>query len=241
MAQIKINTSQNVEIGYSLANLLSRIVAQIIDFAVIISYLFLIFWFLNYLNIFSDVVMYIVFLPVAFYSFLMESLFQGQSVGKMLLKIKVVKLDGTQAGLLSYFIRWIFRFADIFIGNGIIGILLIAASKHSQRLGDLAANTVVVNLNRKQDFKYSIFQSLDDDYQLQFPEVKHLSEEDIKTITDVLKFHDKERSSSSKILLQKTKNAILAKMGTESNMSEHKFLNTIVKDYNYFITYVKDM
>ena len=51
----------------------------------------------------------ILYLPFFFYDFLCEIFLNGQSIGKKILKIKVVKIDGTQPGLGSYFLRWIYK------------------------------------------------------------------------------------------------------------------------------------
>ncbi len=233
MAQININTSQNVEINYSTASILARIVSQLMDYIVIAAYGMIVFFIVKYISV-SDYVVYPLFIPVLFYSFIMESLFQGQSVGKMILKLKVVKLDGTQAGLLSYFIRWIFRIIDI-TGYGAVAIISIAVSKKGQRLGDIAAGTTVVNLRKKQDFSYSVFQVLDEDYTLQIAEVEKLSEKDIKTIVMVIKNYKSNYSISSRNLLMKTKDAVQTKMGITSNLPAYKFLTTVVKDYNYLV------
>ncbi len=233
MAQININTSQNVEINYAIASIMGRIVAQLIDFFIITAYIILMILLQSYVSI-HDGILIIIMLPALLYSLIMESLFQGQSVGKMILKIKVVKLDGTQAGLLSYFIRWIFRLIDI-TAYGTVAIISIAVSKKGQRLGDIAAGTIVVNLKKKQDFKYSIFQALDEDYKLQIAEVEKLSEENIQTIIKVLKYYDSSPSIKSRKLLIKTKKALQTKMGIENPLSEYQFLTTIIKDYNYLV------
>ncbi len=233
MAQININTSQNVEINYATASLMGRIVAQIIDFLIITANVLIMLLINDYMTIYYGIKI-LVILPVLLYSFIMESVFQGQSIGKMILKIKVVKLDGTQAGLLSYFIRWIFRIIDI-TAYGTVAIISIAVSKNGQRLGDIAAGTIVVNLKKKQDFKYSIFQALDEDYKLQIAEVEKLSEDDIQTIIKVIKNYDSSPSVASRGLLIKTKNALQTKMGIESSLSEYRFLTTIIKDYNYLV------
>ncbi len=235
MAQIKINTSQNVEIRYSTASVLRRIAATIIDLITITAYCLLLIGIDDVFKIHNIVLIYIALLPVIFYSFIMESTSQGQTVGKMLLKIKVVKLDGTQASLLSYFIRWMFRLIDVSLSYGFIATISISVSKNSQRLGDLAAGTTVVNLNKKQDFKYSIYQKINDNYSLQFPEIEKLTDSDLKTVIEVLKLYEKEPSASSRALLEKTKNAVQNKMGIASTMPDLNFLKTIVKDYNFWL------
>ena len=59
-------------------------------------------------------------LPVMFYSLIQESLWEGQTIGKKLMKVKVIKLDGYQAGFGDYLIRWLFRLIDISVGNGVM-------------------------------------------------------------------------------------------------------------------------
>lgn len=71
-----------------------------------------------------------------------EALNGGRTLGKMAAGIKTVKLSGAPVGFGSALVRTLILPFDIaFLGIGIISML---ASKRSQRLGDLAAGTVVV-------------------------------------------------------------------------------------------------
>src|SRR5690606_28519022 len=83
----------------------------------------------------------LVVLPALFYPLIMETLMEGQTVGKRLMKLKVVKIDGTRATFYQYFIRWISNTVDIFLSFGGIGLAAIILTKKGQRLGDLAADT----------------------------------------------------------------------------------------------------
>jgi len=51
--------------------------------------------------------------PVMFYTLVLESLLQGQTIGKRALKIRVVKIDGYQATFSDYVVRWFFRIVDV--------------------------------------------------------------------------------------------------------------------------------
>jgi len=238
MAQIKINTSQNVQIEYPIANVGIRILSQLLDYVFIFAYtMFVLFIFTGILNINDPTLLLIAFLPAFFYSFITEAVFHGQSFAKMILHIKVVKLDGSQATLLNYFIRWMFRIIDVWItyGFGIIAILSVAISSKGQRIGDKAAGTIVVSLKKRHDFRNTIFKRISENYKLQFPQVEQLSENDVKTVNEVINHYYKNPGVRSRQLLIKTKEAIVKKIGIETQLESIHFLRTIVKDYNYVL------
>ena len=64
----------------------------------------------------------------------MELFNHGQSVGKMVMRIRVVKKDGTTPGIGDFFMRWLLQLVDL--GFSGVGALVILISKNSQRLGD---------------------------------------------------------------------------------------------------------
>jgi uncharacterized RDD family membrane protein YckC len=234
MSQIRINTSQNVEIERTAANVGIRIVSQIIDYIILFIY-FMFIIFISYLIKSESLAFFLICLiPAFFYSFIMESAFQGQSVAKMILKIKVVKLDGSQPSILNFFIRWIFRLIDTPF-YGIVAIISISTSGKGQRLGDKAAGTTVISLQKKYDLKNSIYRSINEEYKLQFPQVELLKEEDINTVNEVLNHYNGNSGTQARELLIKTKSAIILKTGIDTQIESLPFLRTIVKDYNYMI------
>jgi len=235
MAQININTSQNVLIIHPAASLGKRVLAQMLDLTILSFYFITIAVTLGSLNINSTALMLLLFLPALFYSFLMELFFQGQTVGKMAAQIRVVKLDGSQATILNYFTRWILRIIDIpFYGS--VAIVTVAINGKGQRLGDLAAGTTVINLKENTHLNSGIYKKLPENYQLQFPETEKLAENDIKVISEVLGHHSKNRNRSTVDMLMKTKEVIINKTGIKSTSPPLQFLQTIVKDYNYIIS-----
>ncbi len=235
MAQININTSQNVLIVHPAASLGKRILAQLLDFVILFFYLMTIAILNSSLNINSNALFLVLSLPAIFYSFLMELFFQGQSVGKMAAQIRVVKMDGSQATVINYFTRWILRIIDIpFYGS--VAIITVAINGKGQRLGDIAAGTTVINLKENAPFTNGLYKKLPADYQLQFPETEKLAEKDIKIINEVLSHHAKNRNRSTVDMLMKTKEAIINKTGIQTKTPPLQFLQTIVKDYNYIIS-----
>ena len=234
MGHLQIETTQNVSIEYPTANVGLRIVSQILDYLFLFAYAIAMIYLLEAASIRGASIL-IFFLPVVFYSFIMESFFNGQSFGKMIMKIRVVRLDGSQATLLHYFIRWLFRLIDVHIFYGIVGIVSIAAGNKGQRLGDRAAGTTVVTLQGTYNFKNSVYRAVTEDYQLQFPQVEMLSDTDISTINEVLVHYGKNQGIQAINLMEKARDAIIRKTNIETTMETRAFLRTIVKDYNYIL------
>ena len=79
------------------------------------------------------------------YYFVQEGIW-GTTLGKRAFGLWVVCLDGTPAGWLEAWWRTLFRILEVnpLLLGPVPGGLAIARSKHRQRLGDLAAGTVVV-------------------------------------------------------------------------------------------------
>ena len=78
---------------------------------------------------------------IAYYTYLEGT--RGQTIGKMITKIKVVREDGTPIDLEQAFKRNILRVIDGLFAY-LIGAILIWRSDKQQRLGDTVAKTVVV-------------------------------------------------------------------------------------------------
>jgi uncharacterized membrane protein SpoIIM required for sporulation len=74
-----------------------------------------------------------------------EAWWRGQTPGKRLLRLRVVRLDGRAAGFEGAALRNLLRYADLMLPPVYItGILLILLHPRAQRLGDLVAGTLVV-------------------------------------------------------------------------------------------------
>ena len=68
---------------------------------------------------------------------------RGQTIGKMITRIRVVREDGTPIDMNQAFIRNILRIIDSLVLY-LIGVILIMRSNKKQRLGDSVARTVVI-------------------------------------------------------------------------------------------------
>ncbi|MDR1901985.1 MAG: RDD family protein [Treponema sp.] len=86
----------------------------------------------------------VIFLVNWFYFVIWELLSGGQSLGKRIMGIRVVRGDGSPINAGASFLRNLLRFADTFMSLNLIALISMAVSRGFRRLGDWAADTVVV-------------------------------------------------------------------------------------------------
>jgi len=84
----------------------------------------------------------IYFLVVIAYYWIMEAA-TGKTLGKMAMGLRVVTLDGTPYSAMKAFIRNLLRVIDALPFLYLLGLIIVVVSKRKQRLGDMAAGTVV--------------------------------------------------------------------------------------------------
>lgn len=231
MDHVRIQTTQNVEIEYPLASVGDRILATLLDFAFFTAYsiLFLIIVAMTGTGM-NNFIPLICYLPLMLYSLLCETFLQGKSFGKMIMKIQVVKLNGTQAHFSDYLLRWLFRIVDLFLFSGLIALLTIIINGKGQRIGDIVASTTVIKLKQKT-IDDTILKKIIPDYQLTFKEVARLTDHDITIIKEVLAFSIKNNNQQALLkLAEKTKQT----MGITTDLPAQQFLETVIQDYNHF-------
>lgn len=85
------------------------------------------------------------FLLTTGYPILFETFWAGQTPGKALMRISVVAEDGSPVTFLASVVRNLVRLVDALPGVYAVGIVAMLASGRSQRLGDLAAGTLVIS------------------------------------------------------------------------------------------------
>ncbi|MPT35106.1 MAG: RDD family protein, partial [Flavobacterium sp.] len=152
--------------------------------------------------------------------------------GKKIMKIKVIKIDGYQAGFGDYLIRWIFRIVEFGIGSGVIGLVAILASNKSQRLGDMAAGTAVISLKRDINIDHTILQEIDEGYVPIYPLVIKLSDNDVRIVKET--FESALRGEDFKLIYQ-LRQKIESVTGIKNQSgNDSDFIRTILKDYNYY-------
>jgi uncharacterized RDD family membrane protein YckC len=241
MENIKITTSQNIEIDYAVASLGDRIVARIIDVAIFggISYIAAILFVgvsgaTNNNEIFKSVgwiVTVIVWLCLfVFYDLVAEVFFNGQSIGKHVMKIKVVSLNGARPSVGQYILRWLFRAVDFGVTLGSLAVVSVALSDNKQRIGDLIAGTTLVKTTPLNKFKDLFFTEAGTEYMPTYPQVSQLTDTDINLIYEVIRYFN---ATGNSMLIYKLALRIKAHLGVSypKEINEYQFLEIIVQDY----------
>ena len=265
MKTLQINTTQNVNISFALANEIQRVGAFLLDNAVKIGYIWLIYLLIpgSAMDLPEEdgwsqrAVHVMIWLPVTFYSLYMEILMNGQTLGKMILKIRVVNIDGFKPSIPDYIIRWFLRIVDFnmffilaiyayalgwdkyvsfvmllfFIGK-CVGIVSIAISKKNQRVGDMAANTVVINLKDHAEFSQTILENIADNYQPKYPNVIKLSDNDARIIKDTFRIASNAKDYKTLIKLRKKIEEVTGINSEEK--TDIEFIDRVLKDYNFY-------
>jgi uncharacterized RDD family membrane protein YckC len=231
--QVSIRTTQNVFIDQDKAGVGHRILAALIDFTILIMVSVGIGAAMTYTSIDSVWIQILMYFPIYFYHLYMEILNNGRSIGKMLIGLKVVRLDGTPPTIGGYILRWLLSPIDLLL-TGSVAIISIALTEHGQRLGDIAAGTTVIKLKKtKKVSRLQLVEKMDEDYIPQFPEVKALSDTDVALIKECLQVKARH---ANLVPVQLMAAKVKETLNVESELQPVAFLYTILRDHTYYTT-----
>jgi uncharacterized RDD family membrane protein YckC len=159
---LNIDTPEQVSIRFPVAGLGSRFLAILTDSAIqLAAYLILVLifvliatsapkttggelshtaekWLIAFLILFH-------FLMYWGYFALFEAFWNGQTPGKRLCKIRVIQQDGRQITFFESMTRNLIRVIDLLPGFYLVGVISMLCTRRHQRLGDLAASTIVIH------------------------------------------------------------------------------------------------
>jgi len=157
LGRLEVETPDHVVLRYDLAGGGNRGFAAVVDFILAALVFVGALWSFSLLSDplpaarpFFGVLVLVTFTIAWSYFVLLEWLWQGQTVGKRLYGLRVIRDDGAPAGFVAVLVRNVIRIVDflpLFYG---LGLLMIIFTSRSQRLGDLAAGTYVVRAPRPQ-------------------------------------------------------------------------------------------
>lgn len=146
---LKIRTPEGIAFSFALAGPVVRCLAWIVDFFVIAGSTKVILLLGQLAGFISPdiaqammVLGYFVF--SIGYGVLLEWMWRGQTIGKRLLRLRVMDAQGLRLQFHQVLLRNLLRFVDSLPALYLVGGLASFFSRRAQRLGDLAANTVVV-------------------------------------------------------------------------------------------------
>ena len=238
MKTIEINTAQKVTIQYELASFSNRFLAYFIDVLVmagVLTFLFI----LGQFSIQSwerfQVFLYLIIAPIfIFYTLGSEIFMNGQTIGKRSMGLKVVKLNGDAPGTHDYFMRWMFRFVDIFMSLGSVGALLISASPKSQRLGGLLSGTTVIRTTSQRTFTLNDILKIStiDTYEPSYPAIRKFNEKEMLFIKKVLEQERRYPNQAHKDAVKELSKHVAQELNINKIPADRsKFLRTLINDY----------
>ena len=236
MRTIDILTPQNVTINYELAEAKDRIFATIIDIIIQSIGLFLLsLIFMSSGMMSEDYFLYFIVFPILFfYYFGSELLMDGQTLGKRMLGIKVVKLTGTEPSINDYLMRWALRPIDIFFSLGSIGIMLVSSSDKAQRLGDVVANTTVIKTTSSQRIQLADILSIRNlsNYEPVYPQIRTFAEHEMLLLKEVMDKSLKYQNDSHEEALEIACQLVKQRLNLEKIPADRtSFIRTLIKDY----------
>ena len=235
MNQYEITTAQNVTIKLTIANMGDRILAGLIDLGIMAGYFFLCYAIYEriivdgYSRDFTWYFITIVALPICFYSLGFEYFMNGQTPGKRLLKIKVVRMDGESLTLGNCIIRWLFRLIDIWFDSGSLGIVTATFSKTHQRIGDMLAGTIVTSTRSQTGIDLSTYVAHNATGTIHFPQVEKLKMKDMEVVNEALALYY-EQDIFEYVLLVSAQ--LKRALNVTPDIDDLNFVKLIVNDYN---------
>jgi uncharacterized RDD family membrane protein YckC len=266
MKTLQIKTAQNINIKFTVATVFQRLLAFTVDNVVKFAYIYFAAQMFDFTILDAatgedgwtiKAVEVLFLLPITFYSLYSEILMDGQTLGKRLLNIKVINIDGFKPTITDYIIRWFLRVIDfnlflllfvyvaslglsdqysllisIFALGKMIGFILILFTDKSQRFGDMIANTIVIYLKDDVKFSQTILENIKDDYVPNYPNVIKLSDNDARIIKETFKTAAKFNDYKTLIKLRSKIQEVTDIKSVHT--TDKEFIDAILKDYNYY-------
>jgi uncharacterized RDD family membrane protein YckC len=169
----ELELPEEINLQVELANVGSRTLAILVDIALGALVLFVVYALTlllahdvadDWLTKFSSNALRILLILLIFgfqwcYFNLFEWIWNGQTPGKRLLNLRVIKVDGSPVSGIDVLLRNLSRPIDTLGPMGLIGLLMIFVSRKAQRLGDLMARTLVIHETK---IDWSIFDQIED-------------------------------------------------------------------------------
>jgi len=169
---LTIRTPEGIEFSLLLAGPITRFLAWSVDLLAILAISKLLGIVLSLVGILSrDLAMAAnilgYFVVSIGYGICLEWFWHGQTLGKRLMRLRVTDVHGLQLQFSQVVIRNLLRFVDSLPALYLVGGVACLINRHAQRLGDFAANTIVVwsprvdepNLDQLLEGKYNSFRN----------------------------------------------------------------------------------
>lgn len=233
--QISIESSQGVEFEYTLASVIARLGAAILDTMIFMVYSFVVSFVFTFANPQIGAILFVFnFLSFFLYYILMEQFASGQTLGKKAVGIRVVRIDGSPLSFVDSCLRSFLLLIEGAMTFGTLALLTSGTSKLRQRIGDLAADTVVINIPNLNKHKFSLLKELDEmkENDVTYPEVTVFSEQDMLLIKEAIRDYQKYKDEIRAQIIQKLVKESQEKMGITIEVKDKiAFLRQLIMDY----------
>jgi len=256
MARLTVHTPFNIDLEFAVAPIFKRGAAYGIDLLITAIFAFVMTsTVLDKASGLDDLLeasqLFLIVLPIYLYHLVCELLMNGQSLGKKIMRIRVVNESGNAASTSQFLLRWILSIPNlasvgvayylltmpvVVLAVGILAlpdIISMAISETGKRIGDRAANTVVIDLRYKTDIEHTIFREVgtQTDYVPKFPEVMQLTDKDINTLRNLL---SQKRTSDLDLYVDRVARRIEDVLKIHNNsMDPYYFFEELLHDYNF--------
>ncbi|MBB4078764.1 putative RDD family membrane protein YckC [Lewinella aquimaris] len=239
MATVTIHTTHNVRIDYETATVGLRIGAFLIDLVIVAVVYLSAVYALELLRFDLNYVVALRLAPLFWllgYFFFWEMVSRGQTPGKLLLRLRVIRLDGRDPTPADFLVRTVFLLPDAIFTFGMAAILFIVTGRYGQRLGDLVAHTVVINVRATGGVSLADILTIRDrsEHQARFVAVQRMTDEDMLVVKQCLlryRRYPNEAHRGALSLLANRMTELLELRREEVPASKEKFLQTLLLDY----------
>jgi uncharacterized RDD family membrane protein YckC len=250
--EIRLRTPESVELEFPLSGIGSRAFALFVDYTVLslaIAVVLLIWGIISYqlTQYFPDseglgswliaIPFLLCFAIFVGYFVFFETLWQGQTPGKRLAQIRVIRDDGRPMSLPQATLRALLRIFDD-LSFFVVGFLMIVIGKQEKRIGDWVAGTVVIQEHRSQSGKIQLFDQAKAQEVAGFlvdeQEISDLLPDDFAIVREYLRRRNKLSSQARETVSLKLAEQVkhrLALEGLPFNMSANTFLEGVYLAY----------
>jgi uncharacterized RDD family membrane protein YckC len=234
MDNFQIETAQNVNIVQNVAGVGDRILAYLVDSIIIGIYIIVMVILFSWMEMEDDlsfIAIMTVGLPVFLYHLLFEMFWNGQSPGKRVMKLRVVKIDGSKPAFSNYIVRWLLRIIDLSLTSGALALVTILLNGKGQRLGDIAATTTVISEKPTVYLSQTLLVDIPEGYEPMYPQVTVFTDNEMQTIKSV--YNEAKYNGNHNVILK-----LAAKVSDVMEITYEgtpfAFVNKVIQDYNFY-------
>lgn len=238
-----IVNGQYVHIEQTPASIGHRILAQLIDIILLVLYYnaaAMIIVAIPTDESWGAFILWVFYLLPTLYPPLCEQLFNGVTIGKRAMNIRVVMQNGQPVSIGASILRAMMMIFDA--GFLYAGLLVMFCNKKNMRLGDLASGTIVISESQSSKQKKAMnalkrFTFIRNDYQPTYPFAAELTWGQINLINHTILQKGTHRyAPNQKKNIEKLARKIAEKYNVTglTGVKHNDFLHTIVADYNYY-------